>query len=143
MKNRNRTAAAAGMTAALLLILAPQALANWSSSISSGGVGFESRRWEDELYSRIEFTDCDLGSLHGGSNSVDVQMREDIPASPDDSYDNKTFTACFSGGTSKGEWTDLGSGMKDMYFQLMKVGGSTVNGNTVDVETVFVDTTKA
>ena len=46
-------------------------------------------------------------------------------------------------GTSNGEWTDLGSGMKKMYFQLMKVGGSSVNGNTVNVATVSVDTTQA
>jgi hypothetical protein len=59
---------------------------------------------------------------------------------PDDSFDSKTYTACFSGGTSNGEWTDIPSGMRNCYFQIMKIGGST--GQQLSVNSVSVDTTK-
>jgi len=128
----------AGTAAVIALVLAPTAEANWSSSISAASVSFESRRWSDELYSQIKFTGCHTD----GSKSTDIQMWRDISLQPDDSYDNKTFTACFNGGTSNGEWTELGSGMKNVYFQIMKIGGSTF-GPQLSVNSVSVDTTKA
>ncbi|WP_093898264.1 hypothetical protein [Streptomyces sp. Ncost-T10-10d] len=102
-------------------------------------MGFESRRWSDELYSQIQFTDC---RTDGVAKNTDVQMWRDIPFQPDDSYDTKTFTACFGGGTSNGEWTDLGSGMKNVYFQIRKIASMTV-GPQLSVRVVSVDTTKA
>ncbi|MFF6953498.1 hypothetical protein ACFZAD_33290 [Streptomyces iakyrus] len=118
--------------------MAPIAEANWSSSISGASVGFESRRWADELYSQVKFTGC----ATDGSKSTDVQMWRDRTALPDLSYDNKTFTACFNGGTSNGEWTDLPAGVHDYYFKIMKIGGSTF-GPQLGVRTVSVDTSKA
>ncbi|CAL9561988.1 hypothetical protein [Streptomyces sp. Tu 3180] len=138
MKNSARISTIAGTAAVITLALAPLAEANWSSSITAASVGFESRRWSDELYSQVQFTDCRTD----GSKSTDVQMWRDRTALPDLSYDNKTFTACFSGGTSNGEWTDLPAGMNDYYFKIMKIGGSTF-GPQLSVSTVTVDTTKA
>ncbi|MCX5343559.1 hypothetical protein [Streptomyces atratus] len=102
-------------------------------------MGFESRRWSDELYSQIQFTGCHTG---GVTKSTDVRMWRDISLQPDDPYDSKTFTACFGGGTSNGEWTDLGSGMKNVYFKIEKIAGMTV-GPQLTVNSVSVDTTKA
>ncbi|MCX5397689.1 hypothetical protein [Streptomyces sp. NBC_00102] len=61
---------------------------------------------------------------------------------PHGSYDTKTFTACFNGSTSNGEWAELGSGMKGVYFQIMKIGGSTF-GPRLTVNSASVDTAKA
>ncbi|EGX55992.1 hypothetical protein SZN_30067 [Streptomyces zinciresistens K42] len=128
----------AGTTAVITLALAPIAEASWNSSTSAASVGFESRRWQDEPYSQILFTGC----ATDGSKSTDVQVWNDIPLQPDESYDNKTFTACFGGGTGNGEWTDLPSGMRDYYFKITKIGGSTF-GPQLSVRSVSVDTTKA
>ncbi|MER8219903.1 hypothetical protein ABTZ58_04755 [Streptomyces sp. NPDC094143] len=138
MKRGARFSMVIGTAAAATLALAPIAEANWSSSISGASVGFESRRWSDELYSQVLFTGCTTD----GSKSTDVQMWNDISFQPDEAYDNKTFTACFSGGTSNGEWTDLPSGMRDYYFKIAKIGGSTF-GPQLSVSSVSVDTTKA
>lgn len=127
-----------GTAAVITLALAPIAEANRSSSTTGASVGFESRRRSDELYSQVLFTNCTTD----GSQSTDVQMWNDIPLQPDESYDNKTCTACFGGGTSNGEWTDLPSGMRDYYFKIMKIGGSTF-GPQLSVSTVTVDTTRA
>ncbi|MDX3530987.1 hypothetical protein P1P75_32420 [Streptomyces sp. ID05-39B] len=138
MKRGTRISTVVGTAAVITLALAPIAEANWSSSITGASVGFESRRWSDELYSQVRFTNCNTD----GSDSTDVQMWNDISLQPDESYDNKTFTACFGGGTSNGEWTDLPSGMRNYYFQIMKIGGSTF-GPQLSVGSVSVDTTKA
>lgn len=140
MKLSARVATTAGTAAVIALVLAPTAEANWTSSITAASVSFESRRWADELYSQVQFSGCHTDS--GVTKSTDVQMWRDISLQPDDSYDNKTFTACFNGSTSNGEWTDLGSGKKDVYFQIMKIGGSTF-GPQLTVNSVSVDTTKA
>lgn len=144
MKVRARIAVVTGITAAGLLVLAPAAEANWASSITNGGPGFESRRWDDQSYSQVQFTDCTLYSTVAAPESVDVQMWRDISLAPDDSYDNKVFTACFGGGTSNGEWYDLPDNTVSAYFKLHKVGGSDGRGiNSVDVASVTADTTFA
>ncbi|MFD8262364.1 hypothetical protein ACFV19_26360 [Streptomyces griseoluteus] len=138
MKRSARISMVAGTAAVITLALAPVAEANWSSSITAASVGFESRRWSDELYSQITFHNC----VTDGSKSTDVQIWNDISLQPDESYDNKTFTACFNGGVSNGEWTDLPSGKRDYYFKIMKIGGSTF-GPQLTVGSLTVDTTKA
>ncbi|CAM5297828.1 hypothetical protein [Streptomyces sp. NPDC005930] len=138
MKRSARISLVTGSAAVITLALAPVAEANWSSSITAASASFESRRWSDELYSQVQFTGCTTD----GSKSTDVQIWNDISLQPDESYDNKTFTACFNGGTSNGEWTDLPSGMRNYYFKIMKIGGSTF-GPQLSVRSVTVDTTKA
>ncbi|MET9145593.1 hypothetical protein [Streptomyces sp. NPDC004042] len=125
-----------GSAAVITLALAPIAEANWSSSITGASVGFESRRWSEELYSQVLFTGCTTD----GSKSTDVQMWRDISLQPDESYDNKTFTACFNGGTSNGEWS-LPSGSHNYYFKIKKIGGSTF-GPQLSVKSVYQDTSK-
>ncbi|MFF8397212.1 hypothetical protein [Streptomyces sp. NPDC016172] len=137
MKRNSRVSVVVGTAAVATLALAPIAEANWSSSITAASVGFESRRWADELYSQVLFTGCTTD----GSKSTDVQMWRDISFQPDEVYDNKTFTACFNGGTSNGEWS-LPSGSRDYYFKIAKIGGSTF-GPQLSVRSVSVDTSKA
>ncbi|MFG1811196.1 hypothetical protein [Streptomyces sp. NPDC049040] len=144
MKIRARIAVVTGITAAGLLVLAPAAEANWTSSITNGSPGFESRRWDDQQYSQVQFTDCVMYDTIAAPESVDVQMWRDISLAPDDSYDNKVFTACFGGGTSNGEWTDLPTNTVSVYFKLHKVGGRDGKGVTwIDVGKVYADTTAA
>ncbi|MFD4256147.1 hypothetical protein ACFWR9_00535 [Streptomyces sp. NPDC058534] len=111
--------------------------------MTQAGVDFESRRWDDQSYSQIQFRGCHIGSTYSLPDNVDVQMWRDITALPDDSYDNKTFSACFKGQTSNGEWNDLPGSTVSVYFQIMKLGGSTSSGPYIDVDNVSVDTTKA
>ncbi|MET8538696.1 hypothetical protein ABZV67_45350 [Streptomyces sp. NPDC005065] len=129
-----RAAVVLAATSALGLAVAPSASANWTSYISSWGNGDESRRWADESYSQLQFTGC---YVTYGSQDVTVAYYRDIPFSTDAKYDSKTFTACFSGGTSNGEWTGLATG--DYYFKATDVGG----GGLLDVNKVYVDTTLA
>ncbi|MFF3844501.1 hypothetical protein [Streptomyces sp. NPDC002328] len=140
MKRGSRISTVVGTAAVITLAMAPIAEANWSSSITGASVGFESRRWSDELYSQVKFTNCKTDAL--ATQSTDVRIWADITLQPDEAYDNKTFTACFGGGTSNGEWTDLPSGKRDYYFKLAKIAGSTF-GPQLTVSTVSVDTTKA
>lgn len=70
-------------------------------------------------------------------------MWRQIDLQPDDSYDKKTYTACFSGRVSNGEWTELPSGKKPYYFQIMEIGNSTSMLRELDVAKFVVDTTKA
>ncbi|GHJ39794.1 hypothetical protein [Streptomyces sp. TS71-3] len=128
-----------GTAAVITLALAPTAEANWTSSITAASPGFESRRWQDELYSQITFHDCRTDAT---THSTDVQIWRDRTALPDLSYDNKTYTACFSGSVSNGEWTDLPAGIEDYYFEIMKIGGSGVAGPVLTVGSLTVDTTK-
>ena len=121
------------------MALAPIAEANWTSSITSASATFESRRCSDELYSQITFHGC---TTDGSPKSTDVQIWNDISLQPDESYDNKTFTAYSNGGVSNGEWTDLPSGKRDYYFEIMKIAGSTF-GPQLSVNSLTVDTTKA
>ena len=135
-----RAALAATAVAALGLINAPSASANWTSYISSWTDGNESRRWADESYSQVQFTNC--FAQYGTTDQVVVKMWQDKPLATDPSYGSKTFTNCFkgSGYTSNGEWTGLPSG--DFYFETDKIaqGGSCC---LLNVSTVYVDTTQA
>ncbi|MEV8031924.1 hypothetical protein [Streptomyces sp. NPDC086182] len=146
MKNKRRVAAVSGGAAALMLVLAPTAEANWSSSITAARPGFESRRWDDQSYSQIKFTDCTDNSITGEASYTDVQVWRDISLNPDDSYDKKRFTNCFRGAnTSNGEWTDLPSSTVSVYFKIMAVTGATSAdfGVHLNVASLSVDTTKA
>ncbi|MFJ4919474.1 hypothetical protein [Streptomyces sp. NPDC088725] len=138
MKRNARISAVIGAAAFITLALAPIAEANWTSSITAASVGFESRRWSDELYSQITFHDCRTSA----SKSTDVQIWNDISLQPDKAYDSKKFTACFDGKVGNGEWTDLPSGKRDYYFKIVKIGDSTF-GPQLTVGSLTVDTTKA
>ena len=70
-----------------------------------------------------------------------MQIFNDRTGLPDVSYDKKTYTACFHGDVSNGEWTDLAAGMRDYYFQIMAIGVSTF-GPQLSVASLVVDTTK-
>jgi hypothetical protein len=133
-----RASLAAAVLALLGFVNAPAASANWHSYIEAWTDGEESRRWDDGSYSQVQFQGC---FAQGGlEDRVDVIMWRDITAWPDEEYDEKTFSACFGGGTSNGEWSGLSDG--DYYFEADRVaqGGSCC---LLNVQDVYVDTTKA
>ncbi|MCL8016720.1 hypothetical protein [Streptomyces sp. AS02] len=61
-----------------------------------------------------------------------------MSSAPDPGYDQKTFTACFNGGTSRGEWNNLPQG--NYYFAIRKIDGG--SSGTLDVADVDQDTLK-
>ena len=141
---KSRIGAVIGMTSALVLALAPGAEALvWTSSINDARVGFESRRWDDQSYSQIQFQQCYNAGTGGPAKSVGIQIWRDISLQPDDSYDEKHFTACYNGSVSNGEWTDLPASTVKVYFQVMHIGGYTGSSSSLDVGYLSVDTTQA
>lgn len=144
MKRFSQISAVVAMTSTVCLISGPAAQASWSGSISSGRVGWESNNWQDELYSQITAYGCErrTGGVAAPA-SVDLQIWENISFQPDESYDNKTYTACFFGGRSNGEWRDLPAGKKPYYFQIMKIAGSGGGAYVVDIDKYIVDQTLA
>jgi hypothetical protein len=137
MRRFSRIGLVAGSAAAILLAVAPNASANWSSYISGWSPGHESRRWSDESYTELNFTNCTTGT---SGQSTDVRLWRVVDNSPDVGYDTKHFTNCFnyiagadSGPfTSKGTWSGLpysadsyvdGEYKGGYYFRIEALGG--------------------
>jgi hypothetical protein len=134
-----RAATFAIAATAFPFFFAQSALANWSSYIKDGDIGFESRRWADESYTEVNFKGCN-DSLR--DDSVTIEIYEDINNWPDYGYGEKTFTKCFNGGTSTGTESGLPAG--SYYFQITAIDGTRDGGVfKVDVSSVNVDTTLA
>ncbi|HTF07541.1 MAG TPA: hypothetical protein VK659_05135 [Asanoa sp.] len=134
-----RAATVAVAATAPPFFFAQSALANWSSHITGADVGFESRRWAEESYTEVNFKGCNNSRQ---DISVGIEIYEDINNWPDDGYGEKTFTACFNGGTSKGTESGLPAG--SYYFQIEAHDGiHYTNLYTVNVSSVSVDTTLA
>nr|WTB34534.1 hypothetical protein OG781_38055 [Streptomyces sp. NBC_00830] len=138
---RQEGGAALVAAATLAMVNTSTASANWSSYISSWTDGEKSRTWEDQgTYSQIQFTNC--YAQYGTTQSVVVKLWHYYSILPNESLGNKTFTACFGGGTSNGEWTNVPSGTNTLQFEADKVaqGGSCC---LLSVASVNVDTSKA
>lgn len=136
-----KAGAALVAAASLVVISASTASANWSSYISSWTDGDKSRTWEDQgTYSQIQFTNC--YAQYGTTESVVVKLWHYYSVLPNESLGSKTFTACFNGGTSNGEWTNVPSGTNTLQFEADKIaqGGSCC---LLNVGTVYVDTSQA
>ncbi|MEV5676481.1 hypothetical protein [Streptomyces sp. NPDC052179] len=138
--NAKRFGIVFGATLAAIILGTTQAYASWSSSISGALTGFTSREWAEESYSEINFTRC--STEFSGAESVDVELiRVD---GVNKSYGSKRFTACFTWGdgveTSTGVWNSLPAG--DYVFRIKLINGDS-SGNNLNVNSVFVDTTKA
>ncbi|MDF6019187.1 hypothetical protein [Streptomyces sp. JH34] len=136
-----RAGAALAATAALVMVNPSTASANWSSYINSWTDGEKSRTWEDQgTYSQIQFTDC--FAQYGTTKSVVVKLWHYYSVLPNESLGTKTFTACFDGSTSNGQWTNVPSGTNTLQFEADKVaqGGSCC---LLNVGTVYVDTSKS
>ncbi|MGW4824952.1 hypothetical protein ACWEP4_40110 [Streptomyces sp. NPDC004227] len=136
-----RVGTALAAAAVLVLFNASTASANWTSYINSWTDGHKSRTWEDQgTYSQIQFTGC--FAQYGTTKSVVVKLWHYYSVLPNESLGSKTFTACFSGGTSNGEWTNVPSGVNTLQFETTKIaqGGSCC---LLNVDKVYVDTSKA
>ncbi|MFE9457125.1 hypothetical protein [Streptomyces californicus] len=110
-------------------------LKNWKPSSK------ESRHWADNDYTEVQFTGCRVKPT--GGKSVTVRLFQAIPFSRDKDMGDKTFTACFNGGTSRGEWDVHYDGGDNRYFTIPKVNGSGSIEGSLEVDKVYVDTTKA
>jgi hypothetical protein len=116
---------------------------NWEGSLSGWAPGTikESRHWADNDYTEIRFTGCNNTSV--ADISVGVKLWQAIPFSLDKDMGGKTFTACYNGGTSQGEWDAHYSGGDNRYFTISHINGSIYTQGYVSVSKVYVDTTKA
>ncbi|SFS61945.1 hypothetical protein OG612_26375 [Streptomyces sp. NBC_01527] len=116
----------------LPLALASPAWAVVKYSYIEGGVaGFNSHSVTDDGGTgpnKVDFTGCHTYS----GRSVTVQLRREV-IGPDTGYDDKTYTACFNGGTSSGEW-GAGEEGHDYYFRITEVDGSSIVGPTISVD---------
>lgn len=141
-----RRIALVGATMATLgLANMPTASANWDSYISSWTDNHESRRWEDQgTYSQVMFDNCFAQYAGSADQKVAVSERVDISLLPDKSLGAKTFTNCFKGAGywSNGEWTNVPSGVNNLFFRTDKIG---TGGSCclLFVSTVLVDTSQA
>ncbi|MFI6728747.1 hypothetical protein [Streptomyces atratus] len=108
-----------------------------SSHITNARTGFESSRWSEVSYTELRFTGCKSGN----DLSVSPEFRRVRNNWPDAFYGEKTFTACFNGGTSAGTETGLEDGR--YYFYIKRVDESTSNQNLINVKKAVVDSTLA
>jgi hypothetical protein len=114
-----------------LALAGPAWAAERSSYIQGGVVGFTSHALTDDGGdgpNKVDFTGCHADA----GRSVTVQLRRAV-IGPDSGYDKKTYTACFNGGTSSGEW---GAGIDghEYYFQITEIDGSSLVGPTISVD---------
>ncbi|MFF7000009.1 hypothetical protein ACFY93_34500 [Streptomyces sp. NPDC008313] len=115
---------------------------NWSGDLSAWGPGNkESHHWADNDYTEVRFTGCTMAGTTG--RSVSVKLWQAIPFGRDKDVGTKTFTACFGGGTSQGEWNVHYEGGDNRYFTLPQLNGSEYTRAQVSVRKIYVDTTKA
>lgn len=77
------------------------------------------------------------------NTSVGVKLWQAIPFDYDKDMGGKTFTACYNGGTSHGEWDQYYNGGDNRYFTISHINGSVYTQGLVSVDKVYVDTTKA
>ncbi|MEV7238875.1 hypothetical protein AB0N06_34695 [Streptomyces sp. NPDC051020] len=146
-----KTAAVVACAALLPLVVAPAASAEDALGGKQGGisiqsidsylkgvvVGFKSGRTNiGTAPTIIDFYDCRT-SDHGYVNeSTQVQLINYNYTTPNEYWEKKTFTACFSGGQSHGEWA--GRKGDDLYFQIKAVNGSTSVGPTLSATRVHM-----
>ncbi|MCT6782037.1 hypothetical protein LXH09_36020 [Streptomyces sp. CS7] len=137
----NKAVAASIGAAALVAATATNAFAAdtfpGTSYINNARPEFESSRWSEVAYTELRFTGCSSANDLSVSPTI-YRVRNNWP---DADYGEKTFTACFNGGTSVGTEDGLESGR--YYFQIGRVDESQSKDNLLDVKKVVVDSTLA
>ncbi|MGC5343472.1 hypothetical protein ACPXCE_18600 [Streptomyces sp. DT24] len=137
----HRGAVAVAGAAAIILTMAPTAFAegSFSSSISGAMTGFNSRWWTKQknydASTVINFKNC-WASGPDTSTTVQLTKYKSGPL-PDENRGQKTFTACFGGGTSSGNWGTQRGGGDEYRFAIMKINGST-SGYSLNVSSLSV-----
>ncbi|MGV9337686.1 hypothetical protein [Streptomyces sp. NPDC003688] len=97
------------------------------SYLSGVRAGFQSSKTDiASAPTIIDFFDCRTSDHGYVSESTKVQLINYNYTTPNEYWEEKTFTACFSGGQSHGEWA--GRKGDDLFFQIKAVNGST-NGS--------------
>ncbi|MEV0011310.1 hypothetical protein [Streptomyces sp. NPDC047973] len=150
-RNFCRTAAVVACAALLPLAAAPAASAEDAVGGKQGGIslqaidsymrgvvaGFKSSKTDiGTAPTIIDFYDCTTSDHGYVTESTQVQLINYNYTSPNENWEKKTFTACFGGGQSHGEWT--GRKGDDLYFQIKQVNGSSIVGPTMSVSRVHM-----
>lgn len=150
-RNICRAAAVVACAAVLPLAAAPLASAEDAYSGKQGGIslysidsymqsvvsGFSSSKTDiSTAPTIIDFYKC-VTSDHGyGTESTQIQLINYNYTTPNENWEKKTFTACFGGGQSHGEWT--GRKGDDLFFKVKAVNGNTSAGPTLTVSRVHM-----
>ncbi|MEV5011673.1 hypothetical protein ACIQFZ_34740 [Streptomyces sp. NPDC093064] len=132
-----KTAAVVACAAVLPLVVAPAAFAVGEGGVSVQAIdsylkgvrpGFQSSKTDIATAPTIiDFFDCKTSDHGYVTESTKVQLINYNYTSPNEYWETKTFTACFSGGQSHGEWT--GRKGNDLMFQIKAVNSSTTSGS--------------
>ncbi|MFE0351541.1 hypothetical protein [Streptomyces griseoluteus] len=141
--NISKVAAVVACAAVLPLAAAPAASAEDAyGSKARGGVsiqaidsylsgvrpGFQSSKTDiGSAPTIIDFFDCRTSDHGLVDESTKVQLINYNYTTPNEYWEEKTFTACFGGGQSHGEWT--GRKGDDLFFQIKAVNGTTSSGS--------------
>lgn len=121
---RWKVGAGVGLASALLLGATAFAEGNFSSSISGGRVGFQSRRWTDKhldgVQTTIRFTGCrDSTGTNDPNDSATVHLWRDISFAPDEDRGINNLNCWVNAVGNYGVVPNSGS----YYFQLDSISG--------------------
>ncbi|MFJ2111659.1 MULTISPECIES: hypothetical protein [unclassified Streptomyces] len=137
-----KAAAVVACAALLPLVVAPAASAEDAPGGKEGGIsimaidsslsavlpGFKSRKTDiGTAPTIIDFYNCRTTDHGSVTESTKVQLINYNYTTPNEYWETKTFTACFSGGKSHGSWT--GRKGDDLFFQIKAVNSSTSSSN--------------
>ena len=148
-----KTAAVVACAAVLPLVAAPVASAEDAPGSKAGGIsiqsidsylkgvrpGFQSSKTDiGTAPTIIDFYNCKTSDHGYVTESTKVQLINYNYTTPNEYWETKTFTACFNGGQSHGEWT--GRKGKDLMFQIKAVNSTTSSGSgpTLNVDRVHM-----
>ncbi|MFD3611370.1 hypothetical protein ACFWXA_25495 [Streptomyces atroolivaceus] len=134
----SKTAAVVACAALLPLVAAPTAFAEDAPGGKQGGIsiaaidsylsnvrpGFSSSKTDiGSAPTIIDFYNCRTPDHGYIDESTKVQLINYNYTTPNEYWETKTFTACFDGGQSHGEWA--GRKGDDLFFQIKAVNGTT------------------
>lgn len=117
---------------------------NWDGAIGGWGPGsFESRHWDDNEYTEVQFIGCAVDQ--GGGKSAGVKLWQAIPFNLDKDMGMQTYYNCFTGpdASTRAWWNVYYANGDQRYFTIPQINGSAIIRATMSVKRVYVDTTLA
>ncbi len=117
---------------------------NWDGAIGGWGPGsFESRHWDDNDYTEIQFIGCTMFGATG--KSAGVKLWQAIPFNLDKDMGMQTYYNCFTGpdASTRAYWNAYYANGDQRYFTIPQLNGSEYTRATISVKRVYVDTALA
>ncbi|MFB7356680.1 hypothetical protein [Streptomyces gardneri] len=117
---------------------------NWDGAIGGWGPGsFESRHWDDNDYTEIQFIGCTMFGATG--KSAGVKLWQAIPFNLDKDMGMQNYYNCFTGpnASTRAYWNAYYANGDKRYFTIPQLNGSQYTRATISVKRVYVDTALA